>query len=68
MELEPKEKADEEKRLQDELNKGDEDKVKDLINDLELLKTKYTFKAVKTQKMYADVGLLIDKVTNHIKK
>lgn len=67
-EAEQKAKADEEKRLQDELNKGDEAKVKDLINDLELLKTKYTFKAVKTQKMYADVGLLIDKVTNHIKK
>jgi len=67
-EAEQKAKADEEKRLQDELNKGDEAKVKDLINDLELLKTKYAFKAVKTQKMYADVGLLIDKVTNHIKK
>lgn len=68
IEAEKKVKADEEQRLQDELNKGDEAKVKDLINDLELLKTKYTFKAVKTQKMYADVGLLIDKVTNHIKK
>ena len=67
-EVEQKAKEYEEKRLQDELNKGDEAKVKDLINDLELLKTKYTFKAVKTQKMYADVGLLIDKVTNHVKK
>tara|TARA_R110000796_G_C14546298_1_gene433421 strand:+ start:655 stop:1614 length:960 start_codon:yes stop_codon:yes gene_type:complete len=66
-ELKAKKEA-EEQRLQSELNKGDEDKVKDLINDLEALKTKYSFKAVKTQKMYADVGLLIDKVNAHIKK
>ena len=63
-----KAKADEEQRCQDELNKGDEDKVKDLINDLEALKTKYVFKSVKSKKMYADIGLLIDKITNHIKK
>lgn len=60
--------AEEKVKIQAELNKGDEEKVKDLIKDLELLKTKYTFKAEKTKKMYLDVGLLIDKVTNHIKK
>tara|TARA_R110000851_G_C12986854_1_gene556914 strand:+ start:59 stop:1066 length:1008 start_codon:yes stop_codon:yes gene_type:complete len=61
-------KLKEEAKEQAELNKGDSAKVKDLIKDLESLKTKYTFKAVKTQKMYKDVGLLIDKVANHINK
>jgi hypothetical protein len=65
---EEKRVKDEEQWLQDELNKGDEAKVKDLINGLGILKTKYVFKAAKTQKMYLEVGLLIDKMTNHIKQ
>jgi hypothetical protein len=64
---EEKRVKDEEQRLEAELNKGDEAKVKDLINDLTMLKTKYSFTAAKTKKMYEDVGLLIDKVINHIK-
>ena len=65
---EQKAKEEEEARLQSELNKGDKAKVKDLIEDLELLKTKYSFKSSKNVKMYKDVGVLIDKVTNHINK
>jgi colicin import membrane protein len=65
-EAEQKAKDEEEFRIQAELNKGDNAKVKDLIADLELLKTKYSFKSAKNVKMYKDVGLLIDKVTNHI--
>jgi hypothetical protein len=61
-----KAKQEEETRLQNELSKGDADKVHDLITDLEKLKTKYTFKSAKNQKLYKDVGLLIDKITNHI--
>ena len=57
----------EESRLQDELNKGDSAKVKDLIEDLKSLKIKYAFKSAKNKKTYLDVGLLIDKVINHIK-
>ncbi|MCP4053734.1 MAG: hypothetical protein GY739_11845, partial [Mesoflavibacter sp.] len=64
---EQKAKEEKEKQLQDELNKGDSDKVKDLIIDLESLKTKYSFKSSKNVNMYKDVGLLIDKVVNHIK-
>jgi hypothetical protein len=59
-------KAEEENRFQLELNKGDTAKVNDLITDLELLKTKYTFKSAKNKKMYADVEKLINKVVNHI--
>ena len=60
--------AEIESKKQAELSKGDLDKVKDLINDLTELKTKYTFKSAKNSRMYYDVGLLIDKVVNHIKK
>lgn len=66
-EAERKVKEDEEARLQTELNKGDSAKVKDLIADLDALKTKYSFKSSKNVKMYKGVGLLIDKVMNHIK-
>jgi hypothetical protein len=65
-EAELKAKEEEEARKQSELNKGDAAKVKDLISDLEALKTKYSFKSAKNNKMYARVGLLIDKVINDI--
>ncbi len=55
-----------EELLHNELNKGDTDKVKDLINDLKSLKTKYSFKYSKNKNMYSDVNTLIDKVINHI--
>lgn len=58
--------ADEKAQQQAELSKGDADKVKDLISDLTDLKSKYSFKSAKNQKMYADVGLLLDKVINHV--
>jgi len=54
------------KALQDELKKGDSAKVKDLINDLDSLKTKYEFKSEKNKKMYQDTIQLINKVINHI--
>ena len=53
---------------QAELNKDDAVKIQDLINDLTVLKTKYTFKSKSNQKKYEDVGILIEKVINHIKK
>ena len=67
-EAERKAKEEAEARLQAELSKGDSDKVKDLITDLEGLKSKYKFKSNKNQKMYGDVQSLIDKVINHINK
>ena len=54
-------------RVQSELNKGDADKVNDLKKDLAALKSKYNFDSVKNKTMYNSVGLLIDKVINHIK-
>lgn len=65
-ESEKKAKEDAEKNIQNELNKGDSAKVKDLINDLRVLKNKYTFKSVKNKSMYGKVGILIDKVITFI--
>ena len=63
-EAEEKALKEEEKRKQ----AGDSVKVGYLINDLEELKTKYSFKSAKNQKMYKDVNILLGKVINHIKK
>ena len=65
-EAERKAKEEEAAKIQAELNKGDSEKVKDLIKDLDMLKTKYSFKSEKNIKIYADVSLLIDKIINHI--
>lgn len=65
-EAERKAKEAEEARLQAELSKGDADKVKDLISDLNSLKTKYSFKSEKNKQMYNQVSILLDKVINHI--
>jgi hypothetical protein len=54
--------------IEENAKKGDIAKVSDLINDLKVIKTKYNFKSKKTQKMYADVSILIDKLINHIEK
>lgn len=53
--------------VQLELSKGDEEKVKDLINDINALKGKYSFKSESNKKMYSDTEKLIDKVVKHIK-
>lgn len=53
---------------QAELNKGDKAKFNDLINDLESLKTKYSFKSEANIKKYSDVVSLLDKVITHITK
>ena len=55
-------------REEAELAKGDNERVQDLINDLEVLKTKYSFKSAKNKKKYEGVCTLIDKVINYIKQ
>ncbi len=68
LEREARERAEAEAaRLEAEANKGDADKVKDLLADLEGLKTKYTFKSKKNQKMYSDVSNLLDKIIKYVK-
>jgi len=49
------------------LAKGDSSKLKDLLNDLEILKTKYSFTSAKNVKIYSDVTILIEKIQKHIK-
>lgn len=68
-EEEQKAKEEAEKaKIEAELKKGDSEKVKDLINDLTLLKDKYSFESEKYKNLYADTGILIDKVTAHLCK
>lgn len=55
-------------KIESELNKGDVAKVKDLVYDLEVLKTKYSFRSKKNRLMYGDVCQLINKVIDHIKE
>jgi len=59
---------EEAERVQTELNKGDADKVKDLINELKSLKEKYSFKSAKNKKKLDGVKTLIDKVIDYIEK
>lgn len=65
-EAERKAKEEAEAKLQAQLNKGDAAKVQDLINDLQALKHKYSFKSAKNTKMQAGVNALLDKVVNYI--
>jgi hypothetical protein len=72
--LEEKERLEKERKINEdliaeqELKKGDEDKIIDMIKDFENIKTKYTFRSQQNQKKYSEVKQLIDKVINHIKK
>ena len=59
-------KKDEAAKVQLELNKGDEQKVLDLVNDLNALKTKYTFKSKKNNEMMNDVEVLLERIVEHI--
>lgn len=56
-----------EKAIQDELNKGDSAKFKDLLADCESLKTKYQFKSKSNQKKLAGFVNLMDKVVIYLK-
>jgi len=55
-----------EAKVQADLNKGDAAKVKDLIADLGILKTKYTFKSAKNKAMYIRLGESIDTIINQV--
>lgn len=65
-EAERKAKLLEEQRIEAELSKGDSEKVQDLINDLEAIKTKYTFKSKKNQEMYSRIQTPIDVIIKSI--
>jgi hypothetical protein len=54
--------------LQNELNKGDSERVVDLIDALNDIKTKFTFESEANIKMFKDVSALLDKVIVFIEK
>jgi len=59
---------DTEAAKQAELSKGDAAKFADFVADLEALKTKYSFKSAANQKKYADAGVLLSKIIDHVSK
>jgi colicin import membrane protein len=65
-EAERKAKEAEEARIEAELSKGDAAKIQDLVNDLVALETKYQFKSAKNKKIYANVGVLLEKVVTYV--
>ncbi len=65
--VDPKEFGIEETKAEAELSKGDAEKFQSLINDMEALKTKYSFKSAKYKKLQATVNELLDKIVNHVK-
>ncbi len=63
---EEKAEADRLAKIEAEKAKGDEDKITDLINDLNALGTKYTFQSEANRKMYAETIASLDKIIAHI--
>lgn len=53
---------------EDELSKGDSEKVESLISDLRALSKKYSFKSKKHKAVYASVGDLLEKVVVYIEQ
>jgi hypothetical protein len=58
--------ADRLAKIEAELSMGDADKMKQLIEDIEVLKTKYSFKSKKHNGIYSAVFELLTKVVNYI--
>jgi len=63
-ELRIEQEAEENRQL--ELNKGDSDKINDLISEIEDIRTKYSFDSDKNKKMYSYINDLFEKIINHI--
>ncbi len=63
-EAEAKARAEAEAAAEAELSKGDKEKFQDIINSLESIKGKYTFKSKKYKALAASVDELIDKTIN----
>jgi len=64
---ERREREAKEAREQAELNKGDAEKLNDLIAELESIKSKYTFKAKQNIEKYNYVNSMIDRILKEIK-
>lgn len=65
-ETEAKAENERQAAIEAELNKGDKDKLADLVADLERLKTKYEFKAQKNKLLYEAVAGLLTKIISFI--
>lgn len=61
-------KEKEEKEEEDRLNMGDKQKFTELINELQDLQTKYTFKSKKHKQIYSGIGELLGKTITYAKE
>ena len=59
-ETELKAEHDKKEAIEKELKKGDLEKIKDLVDDLKLIKSKYKFDSSEYKEMYKNVQLLVD--------
>lgn len=62
-------KAEQEKQaaIEAELSKGDKEKYESLINDIEALKTKYSYKSKKYQTLQISINDLLEKTVIYAK-
>lgn len=67
-EAERKAKEEAERLKQLELQKGDSEKVNDLINDLILIKSKYSFESDQAKSNFEVVSYQIDKITDFLSR
>lgn len=64
-EAEARELAKKQALIEYEFSKVDEEKIKDLLDDLRLLQNKYEFKSKKYKNLYFNICNLIDKTINY---
>lgn len=67
-----KQKEEEERiaalKIEDEAKKDDGQKMIDLLNDIDLLKTKYSFKSKQNIKIMSDIVTMFDKINIYVKQ
>lgn len=65
-EMEEKAESDRLAKIESELSKGDEEKLKDLIDDLLSITTKYNFSSKVSKNMYLNLNVAIKKLITNI--
>lgn len=62
-----KEEAEAKKKEQERFNMDDSAKINELIEEIESIKSKYSFKSMENQKKFSNVQILLDKVVSYIR-
>ena len=67
-EAEEKKQREDQEKIQVDLNKDDAAKKEDLVNSLEVLMVKYTFKSKKSQTMWLRVTQDLSKIIKYVEE